>query len=172
MKQSSFLQGVAPKGSVLQVVSTTKTDATVISVAGSSFTGNVSGLTVAITPSATSSKVRVEGFISVARDTNAQVGSLRIMRDSTPVGIGDAASSRPRVTANVVINATSAASNLAVPFSFTDEPSTTSEVIYGIQLYNIGVGTVSYYVNRSPGDTNSSAYPRSISTITATEVAG
>jgi len=154
------------------VVSTTKTDATVISVAGSSFTGNVSGLTVAITPSATSSKVRVEGFINSARDTNAPFATLRIMRDSTPIGIGDAASSRPRVTAHVVITANSDSSNIAVPFSFTDEPSTTSEVIYGIQLYNTGSGPVNYYVNRTPGDTNSSVYPRSISTITATEVAG
>jgi len=168
----SVSTAISTLGGVLQVVSTTKTDATVISVAAYSFTGNVSGLTVAITPSATSSKVKIEGVIVTARETSLPSGSLRIMRDSTPIGIGDAAGSRPRVTTSVFINVTSGTSSIAVPFSFIDEPSTTSEVVYAIQLYNNDSATRSFYFNRSPSDSDSGAHPRSISTITASEVAG
>ena len=157
-------------GKVLQVVSTAKTDAGTLSVAAFSFSGNVSGLTATITPSAASSKILVSGVMNLARDTTAPYGQFRIMRDSTGVGVGDTAGSRARLTSSSLINASSSATIIAVPFSFLDSPETTSAVVYAIQLYNVGGSTFVYYINRNPGDSDSALNFRTISTITVMEI--
>ena len=173
MKQSSILQGVAQKGRVLQVVSTTKTDTGAISTAGFSFTSTVSGLTVAITPSASSSKVLVSGVMHMSRSTNKPIASYRLMRDDTAIGVGDAGGgSQARLTSSMSAPGTNALGILSIPFEFLDTPATTSEITYGIQIYNLDDGTETLFINRMAGDSTSSFFTRTVSTITAKEVAG
>ena len=150
---------------VLQVVSTTKTDT--FTTTSTSFT-DITGLSVSITPSSTSSKVLLVVNLFGDNSTAGQAGFVQLVRDSTAVGVGDAAGSRTR--------ATTALSSYAGPntiyasgANFLDSPSTTSATTYKVQVRVTG-GTG--YVNRSFSDTDASATIRAVSSITAMEVAG
>jgi hypothetical protein len=147
---------------VLQVVSTAKTD---------TFTGtftttfaDVTGLSVTITPSATTSKVLILASINFMSLEGRQ--AFRIVRDSTAIAIGNAAGSRSRATQ-------SNANGISMPYNatFLDSPTTTSATTYKIQLShsNTGAGTT-IWVNRNDNDTDNAAHYRSISTITVMEI--
>ena len=172
MKQSTILQSVAQKGSVLQVVSTTKTDTFSASVASGSFTPNITGLEAAITPVSTSSKIRVEVSISGARSGNYAILVPRIMRDSTAVGVGASAGSRTSASSSTIVISANGNNMAAAGIDFLDSPSTTSEITYGVQLCGVANGSETVYVNRSATDSDSVVYMRVASTITLTEVAG
>ena len=161
-------------GKILQVVSTAKTDSfSVGSIASGAFSA-VTGLTVSITPSSTSSKILV--FVSVSGAHSAGFGfvSFRLMRDSTAVGIADTAGDRSRATGSQT--PAFASDNLGIANAdkvFLDSPNTTSSITYGVELHNsTGSGGVTLFVNRSSSDVDGVARVRTISTITAMEVAG
>ena len=88
-----------PAGSILQVVSTTKTDtyATGSVAAGAFDIQDVPGLSVSITPTSTSSKILVSGTISIFGDTRP---NFKVLRDGADItgAIGDADGSRARLT--------------------------------------------------------------------------
>ena len=166
MKQSSVLQGVAKKV-ILQVVSTTKTDT--FAMTSSTF-ADVTGFSASITPSATSSKILVMySFDSWARDAVNQF-MTRLLRDSTPVGVGAEAEDRSRTTTGMRSTGTNdtVQSNAA---QFLDSPATTSSITYKVQG-KCSVNGQTAHVGRSAVDNNTAAYSRSIATITLMEVAG
>ena len=90
------------------------------------------------------------------------------MRDSTAIGIGDAASNRPRETFS--IGSVSSPTNGIEAYSHTilDSPSTTSATTYKIQWSSNG--GVDIYLNRSSADTDNEHHGRTASTITVMEV--
>lgn len=150
-------------GKILQVVAgTIKTDTTTATV--TSFT-TISGMTVAITPSATSSKILISCTFTSCQQVDTNNPYYRFVRDSTPIFIGDAASSRTRMsTQNNSYNANvSVGRNLTV----VDAPSSTSELTYALQWIQSG-GTM--YFNRANTDTDSAGYGRAASQIIAMEV--
>lgn len=152
-------------GSVIQVSSTSKTDP--FSTSSTSFV-DVTGLSVSITPTSTSSKILVLGYVhtSVSGDI---AFNARLMRDSTAIFVGDTAGSRPRVT---FFNGPTNLPVLGSPFSpiFLDSPATTSSTTYKVQVFT-NTGTI--YVNRSGSDRDTSAYDgRTASSITVMEIAG
>jgi hypothetical protein len=155
-------------GKVLQVVQTTKTDTA--SISNPSAYADISGLSVAITPAATSSKVLVRAVISFANSTSGEVTHFRLMRDSTAIGVGDAASNRPRSTSGNIgtgVNATYQGST--VTLEFLDSPNTTSATTYKVQIGGAGAQTA--YINRTSRDLDTSTYDaRAVSTITAMEI--
>jgi len=155
-------------GKVLQVVQTTKTDTA--SISNPSAYADISGLSVAITPAATSSKVLVRAVISFANSTSGEVTHFRLMRDSTAIGVGDAASTRPRSTSGNIgtgVNATYQGST--VTLEFLDSPNTTSATTYKVQIGGAGAQTA--YINRTSRDSDSSTYDaRAVSTITTMEI--
>ena len=73
-----------PVGSVLQTLSTTKTDTFISS--STSYT-DVTGLSLAITPSSTSSKILVICHLGTVSNNNHYSG-FRFVRGSTSIGIG------------------------------------------------------------------------------------
>ena len=153
---------------VLQVVSTTKTDT--FTTTSTSFV-DVTGLSVSITPSATSSKVLV--IATVAMSGTAAAGTnqgIQIVRDSTAIGIGDAAGSRTRATYGTY-QPGGLVQNNAVTFlgggHVLDSPNTTSATTYKVQMRVSGSTGV---VNRNGDDADSSINYRMASTITAFEV--
>ena len=156
-------------GKVLQVVQTVKTD-TFSYTTGDAW-GDITGLSVNITPVSTSNKI----LVSIDVSCNTQnLSYLKILRDSTDIAIGDAAGSRVRSTiAN--IHRFDNNSNVTANWSqrFLDSPSTTSEITYKIQVYNetVGIGQV-FYLNRTASDGDSDVAGRPISTITVMEIAG
>lgn len=146
----------------LQILSTCKTDT--FTTTSTTFT-DVTGLSIAITPSSSSSKI----FVDVTMSTGNNAGEammLRLMRDSTAIGIGDASGSRIQVT-NSFYNANTSNMNTTA-MSFLDSPATTSATTYKVQIRGTGAQTMA--VNRSETDTNVSTTSRGVSTITVYEV--
>ena len=152
-------------GSVIQVQSTTKTDTQTFTTA--TYT-DITGLSVSITPTATSSKVLVSANITAYAQTNSTQGFIRLVRDSTAIGVGTAAGSRVQATAPVSF--TNTYHSLSTGLSFLDSPSTTSATTYKLQIRDEAGSSM--YVNRSQLDNDSYNGGRYISTITVMEIAG
>ena len=151
----------ASSGAVVQVKSTTKTDAFTMS---STTFADVTGLSVSITPTSASNKI----FVTVTMMTSNGANTLyaRLRRGSTDIGVGDTAGSRTRVTgANFSADATSADQ---IAMSFLDTPNTTSATTYSVQI--AGAGDLTMSVNAAATDTDVASRPRGISTITVFEV--
>ena len=150
-------------GKIGQVVSATKTDKTTST--GTSFT-DISGLSVSITPAATSSKILVIVSFTFGTTTN-MYGGIRLMRDSTAIGIGGSSGSRHLATAPMSNDIAARAQN--TDFNFLDSSNTTSSTTFKVQAIVNSGQTLS--VNSSGEDENNSTTGfRYISTITAMEV--
>jgi len=150
-------------GKILQVVQTVKTDTTSLS-STTTFT-DISGMSVSITPSASSSKVLVQFNANISNLSNGHV-DMRLMRDSTAIAVGDASSSRAQVTVNTEA-AVHGNGIFERSMTFLDSPSTTSATTYKLQWKTGGVDAV---LNRSKNDNDDINHPRSASTITVMEV--
>ena len=95
-----------------------------------------------------------------------------LFRDSTPIFIGDADTSRPRLTTAATVQSsgvtweTETSSSVAL-----DSPNTVSATTYSIKVG--GNGSATLYLNRSGRDnTGASGDGRYVSTITLMEIAG
>jgi hypothetical protein len=163
--QTLGLKWAAPAGGgkVLQVLSTTKTDS--FTSSSTSFT-DVTGLSIAITPSSATSKILVLYNVSGSQDVGNQIAYSRLMRDSTEINIGDTAGSRTRGTsdpfsvADVIVGTT-------VAGSFLDNPASTSSLTYKFQVRTSGLNV---YINRSDSDSDAATCSRTVSTITVMEI--
>ena len=149
-------------GKIAQVVQATKTDTA--TVANASFT-DMSGLTLNITPSASSSKVLAIFNLNMST-ANGQRGGIKLVRGSTDLLIGDAASNRNR-TSHMMMS-TSGAHSLHVPLVYLDSPSTTSATTYKIQAFCESGNNI--HVNRTDSDTDNDTYSRSASSLVLMEV--
>ncbi len=156
-----------PAGTVLQVVSTTKTD----TFTGTSSTYiDLTGMSVTITPRSASNKILVSYSVNRSASVAAQ-SSIQILRDSTAICIGDAAGSRTRATtAPYPSSADAISSSITSAMTFLDSPATTSATTYKLQTRSDAATTI--YINRSGGDANNADASRSASTITAMEIQG
>lgn len=144
-----------PAGTVLQVVSTIKTN--LFSYNGSGYQ-DVTGLSAVITPTSASSKILILASIvyATANTTYGTLCGLRVKRNSTLVGIGgeDFSSGTASVTA-----ADNQSSYATVPIMFLDSPSSVSALTYQIQIAQRVGGSQTMYVNgaMSSGNTGSSS---------------
>ena len=154
-----------PAGAVLQVQSVTKTD--VFSHNTTTY-ADVTGLTVSITPSSTTSKILITGHITTGGLDRSP--RLVLLRNSTPICISTETGGNVSILSDARLG--NVRHGVANGFSFLDSPSTTSQVTYKWQIKegNSG-GTV--YVNKT-GFTDSSidANENATSTITLMEIAG
>jgi hypothetical protein len=157
-----------PAGSVLQVVSSTKTDTFSSATLGWL---DVTGLSVSITPRSTSSKIMVFGRITGLGTIGATRMQMRLVRDATAISIGDAASARLQVSGNEIYGGADADALLGSTVFYLDSPATTSASTYKIQVLN-GNGVSTIYINRTQNDTNSVITPRATSSITVMEIQG
>jgi hypothetical protein len=149
-------------------VSTVKTDTFSESVATTAQSGDVTGLTVAITPSSTSAVIWIQVELTVSCSAAVDVYAT-LNRDGSPIYIGDAAGSRARVSSGCSIAANTRLSQLAVSFP-ADVPATTSEVVYSVRLRHNSGSTQTVWVNRSHADTDNATHMRAASSIMAAEV--
>lgn len=154
---------------ILQVKQTVKTDT--FTTTGGTW-ADVTGLTVSITPTAITSRIliMVTGHIGY-QNYHAR---LRLLRNSTVVGVGDLAGSRPQSMVSVITyTGNSNEYYHIVPFAsnFIDSPLTTSPIVYKMQLATYS--TYPVYINRSYQWQNNSEYDATpITTITAMEISG
>ena len=159
-------------GKVLQVVSTTKSDTFTASVAS---TGNVdiTGLSVSITPSSTSSKILI--MCSTTGSAGSRAFSVTALKRGGSLldgAVGDAAGSRPRASAYQFAGTDDSNSTGVSSFHYLDTPASTSAQTYQVAFVNTFSSTQTMRVNRTENDTNSYLGTRSISSITAMEIAG
>jgi hypothetical protein len=161
--------GLTAAGVVKQIVQTVKTDTFSVSLATGVESGDVTGLTVTITPTSASSKVLVEGFVSTSVAANRTYISLARSGSVITDVVGDASGSRPRRMTGGNNDGSGTAS---LAFSYLDSPATTSAVTYSIRVSSgLGAGTDTVHVNRTPSDQNDGRGTRTASVIRATEVA-
>mgnify|MGYP003624511280 FL=1 len=154
-------------GKIGQVVSTTKTDTATISSSGFA---DVSGLTLNITPSATSSKVLIKCNITLNHNDQNHTVVFRFLRGSTAVGVGASAGNRLQASA---ATATVGGGDhpQTVYAEFLDSPSSSSQVVYKIQIANQDGAEVMVNRNNNADTDNANAnFSRYASTITAMEV--
>jgi hypothetical protein len=149
------------------VVQTVKTDTFSTTAAG--YTA-VTGLTVTITPTSSSSKVLVTGRVTINNTTGANTGVLayRLMRGVTEVGSGTAVGNRVAAGASGNSGELSAFANMTLPIEFLDAPASATAVTYAIEVYR-SAGTTR--VNTTYDDGDLADRPRTSSVLTAIEVA-
>jgi hypothetical protein len=154
-----------PAGSVLQVVSTTKTDT--FSTTSTSPV-DVTGLSVSITPSSATSKILITGSVCYGISVVGYLMGFLLVRNSTSICIADAAGNRSRWTFGSQ-GFTGAETSPFAPINFLDSPATTSATTYKIQAQAESPQTL--YVNRgSESDGDLPITGRFTSTITVMEI--
>jgi len=146
-------------GKIGQVVSTTKTDS--FSSTSTSFT-DITGLSVSITPTSTSSKILVLVNTNASSINATYSGVMRIVRDSTAIGIGTNGSAT-YIGFNALRRNSGSDESKSVNYNFLDSPSSTSSLTYKVQ---IDVQGYTFYVNRTQTNNEFSG----ASTITVMEV--
>lgn len=160
-------------GSVLQVVSTTKTDTFTTS---STTPTDVTGLSVTITPTSTSSRILVVcDFGASAGTTNYSAAFFRLAGGNSGNFIGDTAGSRPRVTGSLMFTNGPDIyySVMHHTYVYLDSPATTSATTYKLQAWvQTNSATPVAYVNRSAGDGDANWGGRGASSITVMEISG
>ena len=157
----------AGTGKILQVLQTTKTDRASASVTSGVFE-DISGLSVSITPTATSSKILVSFHLHVATTVGNYTVMSRIMRGSTAIGIGDQVGSNRLRVSNVTWSNNESYQATTMDNAFLDSPNTTSATTYKIQWTDSYGQTI--YLNRGITDGDAASYPCTSSHITVMEV--
>ena len=153
---------VSSVGKILQVVQTVKTDN--FSTSSTTFV-DVTGFSVSITPSSTSSKVLI--IINKNSSTSSgNNGMIKLVIGSTDIAVGDASGSRLQATAQTRMdNDSNSCATLTT--CFLDSPNTTSATTYKVQ-YEVQGGTGT--INITQGAADNAGFGNIISTITAMEV--
>lgn len=156
----------APSGSVIQVVQVVKTDAFSTSTVAPNWT-DITGLSLNITPSSSSSRILVLATCSLGNNTNVFT-YLRLMRDNTPLFLGNAASGR--VQPSAMFYMTNDGTIGTATINFVDTPATTSQLTYKLQLASGSSGPV--FLNISSRDGAFTSYDtRQASSLIAMEIA-
>ena len=153
-------------GKVGQVVQTHFT--TQSQMSSSSFAA-ISGCTVDITPSATSSKVFV--MISLCSGVNgASYGFFKLYRDSTVIGSGSDSSNRIGCNFSISQNDGDNTSDgvKQVNYQYLDSPSSTSALTYTVQASTFSNSTITY--NKTPDNSDNGRTAQASSVITVIEV--
>jgi len=151
---------------VLQVKSTTKTDATSFASVSSSFSSDV--MTVSITPTSSSNKILIIAHIHLSGAATTRVAAkLTVGGSEIAAAKGDAAGSSTRAT---ITDTAGFSGNCIFPSSMTflHSPGATSALTYGIQIGAEGNNNV--YLNQPQSGGTTSDIFRPISTITVMEV--
>jgi hypothetical protein len=138
-------------------------------VAANALTGDISGLSISITPSTATSRILLNYSLNVGASITLNTFWV-IYRDGSEISdaLGDAAGSRRRVTFG---KQSLAELTNHMNFTFLDSPATTSQITYSIRAaHSAGSGTPTIYLNRGNADSDSIQIGRSICTVTALEV--
>ena len=157
-------------GGIVQVQSVTKTDAWNMPANNTSF-HTVTGLSVTITPKFDTSKI----LVMYDMVWSAQNGhcSCRLMRDSTPIKVGDASGNKTQVTGQIHYTSSNQYDLENVSGTHLDSPSTTSAVTYSMQVGTPYASSYEVYVNYHAEDSSDQSWAgRAASTITVMEVSG
>ena len=157
-------------GKINQVVTASKIDTSTFSSSSTNTYVDLAGLSVDITPSASSSKILVLMNIHVTYSTG--MCHVRLLRDSTEIGSATKLSSQIGNIMGFRINDSDpyGLSLWNVSNHFVDSPSTTSATTYKLQGTIGSSYSGTFYINRSPNDTDANYGWRAPSNITVMEI--
>ena len=159
---------VQQTGSVLQVISVTKSDTFSVAGGGSGSFFDITGLAVTITPTSSTSKILIMVCLSCGSSNAAEHLAARVVRGtSNVVGVGDAIGSRNQAMFAHGINHTDNSTRI-MSSNYLDSPATTSATTYKVQGYN---NSATFYLNRTLAWSDSNHYSTGASTITVMEIA-
>ena len=167
---ATLLTSNSSTGKILQVQSTTKTDTfTHSNLAESTFSN--APMSVSITPSNASNKIliRVEAVVSTfVADTRISMG---IFKDGSIISgaKGDASGNRNPATTETYQAIQASAETISA--EYLDTAGGTSQITYDIRFMHSQGNGANLYLNRSGLDHNSIGYYRTVSTMTAMEIA-
>jgi len=163
----SLAAGDLPSGSVLQAVSTERTDT-------DSWDGMADIFSLNITPISTSSKILVQ-FSCFCSGTNRYNG-FKLYRDSTQIALGDANGNRTPLWIAMEANNDEQSQGYVsrhVSGSYLDSPSTTSQITYKINGGNYyGASGYTFYLNRPPLDGDAIYFGLGSTNLILMEIAG
>ncbi len=149
-------------GKVLQVVQAVKSD--ISTLTGNGNYQDISGLSVSITPSATSSKIFVQCLLSLGTTTNTYA-QAQFVRDSTAINLGDTSGSRPRGTFSLSDGGSGAYYyTVSRGANFLDSPNSTSGLTYKVQAQS-GSGVTLTFNTSGEGYSGSHAVTSSITVM-------
>jgi hypothetical protein len=161
-----------PAGSVLQVVSTTTNSS--FSTSATSFV-NITGMSLSITPSSTTSKILVMGHMQVGGGDDARYSAYRLTRNSTNVIEGNKGGNNGTVaflSSGGANGGNRPYTNENMGFNYLDSPASTSALTYTIQVNpNVAFSGRVFYLNR-PEDLADALRIWTVSTLTLIEIAG
>ena len=165
----TILTTTNPKsGNIIQVVSTTKTDT--FSSNSDSFT-DLTGLSVTITPTSSSSKILFSATLCFGMSADGY-GSGRLVRDSTPLGVASAAGNRTVCGFAMQMNLNANNKLYTLTYQYLDSPNTTSATTYKLQGRTYTGDSRYFTINRTQVDSNLDYVHRGESRVIAMEVAG
>ena len=150
---------------VLQVLSTAKTDT--FTTSSATFV-DVTGLTVAITPTSASNKVLIVAQISHGIGEGAPYGHFKLNGGNSSTYVGDAASSRIRAVFGGYSNYSGQNTLNSSSIVYLDSPATTSATTYAVQVRAGTSGSVN--INKAAVDSDNASVTRGASSITVFEV--
>ena len=149
-------------GKILQVKQAVKSDISTLTGTGSY--QDISGLSVSITPSATSSKILVQCLLSLGTTTNTYA-QAQFVRDSTAINLGDTSGSRPRGTFSLSDGGSGAYYyTVSRGANFLDSPNSTSALTYKVQALS-GSGVTLTFNTSGEGHSGSHAVTSSITVM-------
>lgn len=162
------------RGKILQVKQTVKTSFFSTTTTGSFV--DVTGVSVTITPSSSSSKILVSCLGEYGNGNNDSFAHLTLARvldgsTNSQIAVGDARGSTGRVTMNASLRSGGGLShNVSRSFNceFLDSPNTTNAIIYKLQIYLVQGTPACIGGSNSNG---SAGYASAPTFITAKEVA-
>ena len=159
--------GSLPSGSVIQVVSATKTDTT--STTSTSFV-DITGLSVTITPSNASNKILLTASLTNGNSSTATT-AFRFVQDGAPVVVGDATGSRIQGTTSNGDNSTYHCHSSSMQGEIT--ANTTNATTFKVQ-YSAQSGGYTSSINRNTYFVNDTENYNGVftSTLTVMEIAG
>jgi hypothetical protein len=161
---SQINASVLPAGTLFNLQQGQLTTTTSVTSSSPTF-ADISGLSIAITPTSSSNKVLVRAIVTIGSAVTS-VAYAQLVRGSTAIGIATSVGSRTAAgSGNLVVSANQMTE---IILEWLDSPATTSSTTYKVQLCSSDGGAIQ--VNRSSTDTNLAAFGRGVSTITVYEV--
>mgnify|MGYP003134311380 CR=1 FL=1 len=162
-------------GKVLQVKQVVKTDSYSFVSSSGDDRRDITGLTINITPSSTSSKILVEYRTNVGGPDGGYRIMVHLMRGSSDIYRGDQDSGQTSQTRcsnhiNTINDSLGNSRTALATGQFLDSPNTTNSTTYKLQIHTVNSGST-YYINRNSWTTSNTFVGRQPSHITVTEVA-
>lgn len=153
-------------GGIIQVKQSVKTDTASTTSEKPSFADT--GLSVAITPTSTSSKILVYANLSFSASDGQNI-AWRLVRGSTDLYMGDADGNRTRASGSVRVVSGQDADHQNCTSIFLDSPATTSATTYKVTWCRTYPSST-IYMNKSSEDNNDDDRTRPPSSLLVMEV--